>query len=750
MIIERSGNRNVLIRHRDEQGKRIETVIKNIKPYGFLLDSDAQFIPALAKEEGYHGVYGESLTKVIMADPNDVSELKNRFEKTWECNIPWSNRCLSEYIKTNPPIPNYEHRIWYLDMEWTINTEQITVISVYDSYKKQMWTWAVHPENSYSGSIDTLHFFNHPYGDTTQKLLGAPVIVFKSEREMLLHFTEQMKKCDPDIITGWNVVNADCRVLVERCQANGIDPKVMCGGSSKSIRYNFTDWAQPIGGRMVVDLMLAVCNLWELKNGALPNKKLDTVSKIILNDKKLPLADGHDTYYTDFHTYIDYNIQDVALLPRLNKTMNAINHYLAIQHIVQCDIQTTPYVTRVFTCLTINDPEVNFRIPTKPQFAKEEYEGADIMTPERGVYNSGVAIMDIKAMYHSNAALHNISWETLEETGVDCGNGSCFHHLHKGHLVRQMDKMTELRNEYKALMKSAKTDDEKAMYDAMQYATKSLVASMYGAAGDAKYGLYHPKVAAAITYTSRQTLFRLREECEIRDMKVIYGHTDSVFVLCDTPELGQKHIVSINEDMHPIETEFEKWCPSVLIMAKNRYAGLTKWTDGEYHEEKLYVKGIELKQNRLPPLMKKVMSHVIYGLLEGRSESEISKVIEDMITDVVSKKVNPLELCISARLQKNLEDYTVLGESRAGAAWANRVLGKGYRKGDSFLSTLSTKGEYIAFDDPSDIEGICEIGYKDLAERFIVNKVKPYFEAVGYDTQILTNALNGVSGLEWL
>lgn len=92
----------------------------------------------------------------------------------------------------------------------------------------------------------------------------------------------------------------------------------------------------------------------------------------------------------------------------------------------------------------------------------------------------------------------------------------------------------------------------------------------------------------------------------------------------------------------------------------------------------------------------------------------------------------------------------MLGESRRGAAWANRVLGKGYRKGDSFLSTLSSDGAYIAFDDPSDIEGICEIGYRDIAEKFIVAKVKPYYKVANFDIQPILNALNGVGAVDWL
>lgn len=747
MIVERMGMRRVLIRTRDENGLRKEQIISKYYPFGFLLDEDAEFCPALSKESGYTGVYGESLTKVVMGDPTDVGNLKNKYAKTWECNIPWTNRALSEYNKENPPIPNYVHRVWYLDMEWKTD-ETITIISVYDNYKKSMFTWAVEPDAPYKGHSDTLRFKNHPYGVEERKL-DIPMLLFPNEKDMLEHFIKFMRQCDPDVITGWNVVNADVRVIIERCAVNNINPKDMCGGSSRKIQYNFTDWAQPIGGRMCIDLMLCVSKLWQLKNGALPNKKLDTVAKEILQEEKLPLADGHDTYYTDFDTYVDYNIQDVELLPKLDKAVNAINHHLAIQHIVQCDIQTTPFVTRLFTALTINDDNFHYCIPSKPQFPHKDYSGADIMEPTPGIYKN-VAIMDIKAMYHSNAALHNISWETLDSEGKDCGNGSKFHHKHTGHLVRQMDKMTKLRNEYKALMKEADDPDDKAMYDAMQYATKSLVASMYGAAGDSKYGLYHPDVAAAITFTSRKTLFRLRDESEALGMNVIYGHTDSIFVECPSPEVGVDCMGIINKNMAPIETEFEKWCSGMVIKAKNRYAGMTSWTDGEHHSPKLYVKGIELKQGRLPTIMKEVMSSTITAMLTDVPESEVTDKLSTTIQDIVGGNVSIKDLCIKARLTDNLENYKVLGESRAGAAWANRVLGKGYRKGSDFLSTIDSEGNYIAFDDPSDIDGIAKVGFREIADKFILKKVEDYYRIAKWDIQPLHNALNGVSNTEWL
>lgn len=746
MIVERIGgyeSTKVWIRWRDENNKVKTIVDDNWKPFGFLETKDAKYVNALAKEDGYKGVYGEDLTKVTMSAPHQVGSLKNRFEKTWECNVPWVDRVLSQRLKARlAPIPNYNHRIWYWDMEWDSDTEMITVISIYDSYNENMLLWYL--KNEAHDPIDDEGVFaphNHVY-----------TYSFDSESSMLIHFVETLNTFDPDILTGWNVVNADTRVLIERLQANGLDPKDLCPRGIKRITHDWSDWAQPIGGRLVVDLMLCATKLWQIKNGALPDKKLDTVARIMLNESKVDLPDGHNSYYTDINKYLEYNLIDTRLLVDIDHAVNAINHHLAIQHIVQCSFRATPFVTKLFTIMAINDPLFDLQIPSRAQFEYVPYSGASIMDPRPGRYEK-VAIMDIKAMYHSNVNLHNISWETLCSgvlVGKDCGNGSRFAQGQRGLLGRQMDLMTNLRNKYKEKMRRATDERERRRWDAMQFATKSLVASMYGAAGDSKYGLYHPEVAAAITYTSRQTLFRLQEECGKHGMSVIYGHTDSVFVTCDGIEHAERALEQINKDLDPIITEFEKYCMSMVIVAKNRYAGAVTYTDGVIHDPELYVKGIEMKQSRLPPIMKQVMAKTIWAVLRGHDGGHLMGYLEGMIKDILSGQIPETDLCIQARLSKDLHDYKVLGESRRGAAWANRVLGKGYRKGSSFLSAIDASGEYIAFDDPSDIEGITNIGKEMMIDKFIVDKVRPYFELMSWDIQPLLNARNGISDVGWL
>ncbi len=80
----------------------------------------------------------------------------------------------------------------------------------------------------------------------------------------------------------------------------------------------------------------------------------------------------------------------------------------------------------------------------------------------------------------------------------------------------------------------------------------------------------------------------------------------------------------------------------------------------------------------------------------------------------------------------------------------NRTLGKGYRKGDYFLCAIDPKGNYLAFDHPNEIEGIAEIGYRTMVDRFIIGKVKPYYEVANWDMTPLLIAMDGKNNTMWI
>ena len=741
MIVEAVGRNDVLVRYRNSEGLRKESRLKDYLPHCYMSDEDAEWLEEGAVEKGYTGMFGESLSKVTCFSQWDVRQLA-KTGTTWEGNVHFTNQVLTKRVKDGlKPFESYVHRVWYLDGEWKTGTGEITMLSVHDSFTGKLFSWVCSddiPVGKHSTLTD-----NQGQSYTYE----TPIISFKNEHDLLSHFIGFMRKHDPDIITGWYVNGADINQIVKRCGKVNVRASLM--SPLNKLRFDFGDWQQPIVGRNVIDLMLAFPKLYELKNGKLSGYKLDDVAWQALGERKVELPDGHDTYYSDPVKYLDYNRQDVRLLPRLNSMVNAIEYFIAVQHIAQCEIQSTPHITKVFTCLALSDPLLDRQLPSRPMFDKVDYDGGIVMEGETGFYEN-IGIFDVKAMYHSNAALHNISWDSLDLEGVDCGNGTCFSGKDKGLLVRQMDRMTELRDEYKGMMKAAKTDAETVRYDALQYATKSLVASMYGVAGDSKYGLYHPDIAAAITFTSRATLTKLKTVSEELGFPVVYGHTDSV--MCRIPDVksGVSGLDFINDAMSPIIVQFEKWSNSFLLMGKNRYAGLVSWTDGEHHEPKRYVKGIELKQNRMPTVMKNAMGRVIDGILKREEESVVTDELVALVDSIIGKEIDPLLLCMKGKLSKDLSQYNSVSGSAAGARWANRNLGKYYRKDDYFLCAIDPKGNYMAFDDPSELEGVGEIGHRTMVERFIIAKVKPYYEVAKWDLGPLLRAMDGKNKVQWI
>ena len=119
--------------------------------------------------------------------------------------------------------------------------------------------------------------------------------------------------------------------------------------------------------------MVTVVRLYQVKNGQLPGRKLDDVAEYVLGEKKVELEDGHDTYYSDIKKYLEYSVQDVALLPKLDEAGNAIQHYLSIHHIVHCAFLPTTWLTRHTTHHPLRENKFTVRRPPPAQIEQVTY-----------------------------------------------------------------------------------------------------------------------------------------------------------------------------------------------------------------------------------------------------------------------------------------------------------------------------------------------------------------------------------------
>tara|TARA_A100001201_G_scaffold142351_1_gene140290 strand:- start:354 stop:1247 length:894 start_codon:yes stop_codon:yes gene_type:complete len=150
-------------------------------------------------------------------------------------------------------------------------------------------------------------------------------------------------------------------------------------------------------------------------------------------------------------------------------------------------------------------------------------------------------------------------------------------------------------------------------------------------------------------------------------MKVVYGHTDSIYVQIDSVEQAQKSIKEIEAkvrehfpnvmglDNHPVVLEFEKYYSALGVgTTKNRNAGLVSWEDGEWLEKpKFSMTGFTAKRVSETKLAKQVQTHTLKMWVEGKSQQQIVRYLHNEYYSVLNNRM-PLDLFIKrSRLRQN-------------------------------------------------------------------------------------------------
>ncbi len=129
-------------------------------------------------------------------------------------------------------------------------------------------------------------------------------------------------------------------------------------------------------------------------------------------------------------------------------------------------------------------------------------------------------------------------------------------------------------------------------------------------------------------------------------MRVVYGHTDSIYVKIGTEKESRSDSVRniLNDHVrnkfpnilglkeHPINIEFEKFYKTLGVgITKNRNAGLISWKDGEYLDEPEFVMtGFTAKRMSITPLEKEVQLKILRMWVEKEPKEEIDKYCNGM------------------------------------------------------------------------------------------------------------------------
>ena len=402
----------------------------------------------------------------------------------------------------------------------------------------------------------------------------------ESEVHLLKEFLVFWEKYYPDIVTGWNSEFFDIPYICNRIRNLFGEDKLKRLSPWGGVRAR--EVYQMGRNHQVYDIQgIAALDYFDLYRkftySAQESYRLDYIAKIELGEQKTgnPFETFREWYTKDYQSFIEYNINDVELVDKLEDKMRLIELCLTMAYDAKVNYTDVLGTVRYWDVLIYNYlREKNIVIPPKLKSEKyDKYEGAYVKEPLIGMHN-WVMSFDLNSLYPHLIMQYNISPETLisdcekQDGLVDkildgkaknnteycmTPNGAFFRKDKRGFLPEMMETMYNDRVKFKGLLLEAKqkyedTKDPQLLkdisrYNNVQMAKKISLNSAYGAIGNNWFRYFDLMVATAIT-TSGQLSIRWIEKSlniylnKILDTKdkdyVIASDTDSVYITFDT------------------------------------------------------------------------------------------------------------------------------------------------------------------------------------------------------------------------
>ncbi len=202
------------------------------------------------------------------------------------------------------------------------------------------------------------------------------------------------------------------------------------------------------------------------------------------------------------------------------------------------------------------------------------------------------------------------------------------------------------------------SESERNQSDVIQSSLKVILNASYGVFGSDNFALYCPPVAESTAAIAREAITKTKQYCEQEfGLQVLYGDTDSIFVLQPTEEnIRELEDWSMKTFQIELGTDYIfRYCG--LSDRKKNYFGIT--TEG-----KPIVKGLMGKKKNTPILAKRPFEEALDILSEVQNPEELEvakkhiiKLTKKVVQDISKREFNLEDLAITVTLSKKLEQY---------------------------------------------------------------------------------------------
>lgn len=557
----------------------------------------------------------------------------------------------------------------------------INVITIYDSLEQKFFTWGM---KAYSPKEDDVKYFH-----------------CSSEKQLLTKFMDHISKDHMDVLSGWNTKFFDIPYLINRIKKICGDEAIEQLSPTKNVysRMAFDKFGKE-ATVWIIDGVSSVDYLDAYKKFCLSpreNYKLDTIASIELNENKVDYGSGNlsDLADENWETFVDYNIQDVRLLAKLESSLRYLEllRSLAITGLTTME-HALGSIGVITGAAAIKARSRDQRIPTfiRDGIKNGKNEGAFVKEPESGIHKHLVSF-DANSLYPNTMITLNISPETKlgkiieeDETHVTLKDvNENVHKISRGAFQKLLEKekvavskanvlftqkkkglfpeiidiyykqRVETRKKLGKLKRQiSETEDvsekerlksEAKILDINQMTQKIFLNSIYGAFGNKFFPLGDDDLARSITLTGQaiinqgfDILTKYVEESigkKVQREVVRYMDTDSLFFSFDEIIDAKGMVFSeknkVSKEMYELIDQTEKHLNSEIV----------KWGEKELNSQDCRIVFKREKVCDVGMLLKK--KHYILHILddEGVKCNKFKYTGVDVVKSTMPKKVKP-------------------------------------------------------------------------------------------------------------
>lgn len=325
------------------------------------------------------------------------------------------------------------------------------------------------------------------------------MLSFNDERELLLQWFEFVKTVDPDIFESFNGTNFDFPYIINRAKHFNLSPvfgrdddrPVTCyekKGSTMRTAHRM-EWSVQIYGRINWDVY-KIC----FANEKLSRYTLNFISQTFINNQKIDLS------YTDINKFqdegpterrmiLDYCMKDCALPHAISLKKMYFIRYIELARVSMTPIEWLIHRGQAIKCSI----QIRHMAKLEQKFVKdyvrqkstEQYEGAIVLEPRRGLYSSGpVTTCDFNSLYPNIMRSKNLCYTTyIKKDDIENLHPDLYHRtpngeffvnkdVKEGLICRLVANLLEARKKAKIDMYNAQTKEIQDIMNARQLGLK--------------------------------------------------------------------------------------------------------------------------------------------------------------------------------------------------------------------------------------------------------------------------------------